>query len=59
MESRLGELYRILKHAHCTDTDEIVRLQAKLSLDVLNEKTIQFLTSKPQFEKKIHIFNPM
>ncbi len=41
-----------------SDKDEVVRLQAQLSLEALNENTKEFLTSRPRLEKKIHILHP-
>ena len=57
MESNLLELYRTLKRIVLQDSDEIVRVQAEVSLKVLNDVTKDFFTAKPAMEKRIYILD--
>lgn len=52
-------IYRTLKEIHYNDKDDVMRLQAQLALEELNENMKNFVFPKPQLntDKKIIMLN--
>lgn len=52
-------IYRTLKEIYYNDKDDVLRLQAQLALEELNENMKNFVLPKPQLntEKKIIMLN--
>lgn len=55
---RMLELFRILKDIRSNDEDEVMRIQAQVSIDYVNEIMREdFLALKPLMEKRIHVLD--
>lgn len=59
LKDEILEIYRSLKMIYNNDTDDVMRLQAQLALEELNENVKKFLLqpSSISFKKKVIVLN--
>lgn len=57
LKDEILEIYRTLKNIYHSDKDDVMRLQAQLALEELNENVKDFVFPKPELQigKKVVI----
>lgn len=55
LKDEILPLYRSLKYIYSNDQDEVMKLQAQLALEELNESVKEYLHPKPEIGNKIFL----